>query len=121
LIYLYSTRRTIIAFGNYYGEFIKTLNEKAVTKLKYLLLLLETVDRLPMKFIKYIRDGLYELRMNFEGNIYRLFFIFDGGNVVVLFNGFRKKTQKTPENEIRQAFKIKEAYYEYRHSNDNEH
>ncbi len=44
-------------------------------------------------------------------NIYRVFFIFDNGNVVVLFNGFQKKTQKTPLNEIEKALKIKEAYY----------
>ncbi len=45
------------------------------------------------------------------GNIYRVFFIFDEGNIVVLFNGFQKKTQKTPQCEIEKAIKIKEAYY----------
>lgn len=50
-----------------------------------------------------------------------MFFIFDEKNIVVLFNGFQKKTQKTPENEIKQALKIKEAYYEYKQSHDNKH
>ena len=50
-------------------------------------------------------------RMEYNGNIYRVFFIFDKGNIVVLFNGFQKKTQKTPESEIIKALKIKEAYY----------
>lgn len=72
---------------------------------------METEDRLPVKFIKYLRDGLYELRMEYGGNIYRVFFIFDEGAVVVLFNGFQKKTQKTPANEIDKALNIKEAYY----------
>ncbi len=45
------------------------------------------------------------------GNIFRVFFIFDEGKIVVLFNGFQKKTQKTPPNEIEKALKIKEAYY----------
>ena len=47
----------------------------------------------------------------YGGNIYRVFFIFDEGNIVVLFNGFQKKTQKTPQGEIEKAIKIKEAYY----------
>ena len=34
-----------------------------------------------------------------------------GSDIVVLFNGFQKKTQKTPANEIEKAIKIKEAYY----------
>ena len=40
-----------------------------------------------------------------------MFFILDEGEIVVLFNGFQKKTQKTPQNEIEKAIKIKEAYY----------
>ena len=66
---------------------------------------------MPIKFIKYIREGLYELRMEYESNSYRVFFIFDKNCIVVLFNGFQKKTQKTPENEINKALKIKEEYY----------
>ena len=65
----------------------------------------------PLKFIKHIRDGLYELRISWNSNIYRLFFIFDDGQIVVLFNGFQKKTQKTPSQEINKALKIKEEYY----------
>jgi len=118
-IYLCIMRRKVIAFGNYYNEFIKTLSDKEVSKLKYIISLLETNDRMPVKFMKYIRDELYELRMEYESNIYRLFFIFDKDCIVVLFNGFRKKTQKTPENEINKALKIKEAYYEYKQSDDN--
>ncbi|MCF0205195.1 MAG: type II toxin-antitoxin system RelE/ParE family toxin [Muribaculaceae bacterium] len=90
---------------------MKTLAPKAQEKVKYGLLLLKTQDRLPTKFVKSIRDGIFELRTEFEGNIYRVFFIFDGGNIVVLFNGFHKKTQKTPQNEIEKAIKIKEEYY----------
>lgn len=85
--------------------------------MKYLLSLLETEDRMPVKFIKHISDGIYELRLSYSGNIYRLFFIFDEGNMVVLFNGFQKKTQKTPKTEIEKAKKIKEDYYEHKHNN----
>lgn len=79
--------------------------------MNYIISLLETEDRIPVRFIKFIRDGLYELRMEYNSNIYRVFFIFDDGQIVVLFNGFQKKSQKTPSGEIEKALKIKEAYY----------
>ena len=88
-----------------------TLKEKEQEKIQYGLLLLKTQERLPKKFVKLIRDGIYELRTEFAGKIFRVFFIFDDGQIVVLFNGFQKKTQKTPNNEIEKAIKIKEAYY----------
>lgn len=104
-------RRRIITYGGYFEAFLQTLSEKEVRKLDYIISLLETEDRLPARFIKFIRDGLYELRMEYNSNIYRVFFIFDEGQIVVLFNGFQKKSQKTPTNEIEKALKIKEAYY----------
>lgn len=70
-----------------------------------------TQQRLSAKFVKPIRDGLFELRTIWNGNIYRVFFIFDNGNIVVLFNGFQKKTQKTPNSEIDKALRIKAEYY----------
>ena len=90
---------------------METLKEKEQEKIQYGLLLLKSQDRLPKKFVKLVRDGIYELRTEYGGNIYRVFFIFDEGEVVVLFNGFQKKAQKTPQNEIEKAVKIKEAYY----------
>ena len=90
---------------------METLTERQQEKIQYGLLLLKTQDRLPKKFVKFIRDGLYELRTEYGGNIFRVFFIFDEGRIVVLFNGFQKKTQKTPNAEIEKAIKIKEAYY----------
>ena len=104
-------KRKIILYGDHFERFIKTLNEKELLKLNYIISLLETEDRLPIKFIKFIRDGLYEIRMEYSGNTYRVFFIFDEGQIVVLFNGFQKKTEKTPIKEIEKALKIKEEYY----------
>ena len=75
---------------------------------------MRTQDRLPIKFIKLIRDGVYELRIEYNSNIYRVFFIFDEDKIVVLFNGFHKKGQKTPQKEIIKAIKIQEEYYEYK-------
>ena len=111
-------KRKIITFGRYFSEFMERLTAKEREKVDYGLVLLKTQDRLPTKFVKHICDGLYELRTEYNGNIYRVFFIFDDGKIVVLFNGFQKKTQKTPANEITKAFKIKEEYYEYKRKND---
>jgi phage-related protein len=104
-------KRIVITYGGYFERFIATLSSKELHKLNYIISLLETLDRMPVKFIKFMRDNLYELRMEYSGNIYRVFFIFDEGNIVVLFNGFQKKTQKTSLNEIEKALKIKKEYY----------
>ena len=116
--YLCGMKRRIVTYGGYFERFISELTDKEIKKLDYIISLLETEDRLPIKFIKYLRDGLYELRMEYNGNIYRVFFIFDEDRIVVLFNGFQKKTQKTPENEIERALKIMEAYYADKQSSD---
>ena len=62
-------------------------------------------------------EGLFELRVEYESNIYRVFFIFDEGNIVVLFNGFQKKKQKTPKVEIERALRIKNEYYAEKQNN----
>ena len=103
--------RTILTYGGYFEAFMESLQDKEKEKIQYGLLLLKTQNRLSTKFVKHIKDGVYELRTEYAGNIYRVFFIFDEGNIVVLFNGFQKKTQKTPQNEIDKALKIKEEYY----------
>ena len=113
-------KRTIITFGNYFDDFLKSLSEKEREKVDYGLVLLKTQDRLPVKFVKHIKEGLYELRTEYNGNIYRVFFISDEGKIVVLFNGFQKKSQKTPAKEITKALKIKEEYYEYKRQHDTE-
>ena len=79
---------------------METLTEDQRRKVNYGILLLKTVNRLPAKFVKHIEDGIYELRTEYEGN------------VVVLFNGFQKKSQKTPKAEIDKAKQLKKAYYE---------
>ena len=99
-------KRRIITFGRYFGEFMEGLTAKEREKVDYGLVLLKTQDRLPSKFVKHICDGLYELRTEYNGNIYSVFY------------GFHKKTQKIPVNEISKALKIKEEYYEYKRNND---
>ena len=71
------------------------------------------LERVPAKFLKSIEGskGLYEIRVEYESNIYRIFCCFDRGNLVVLFNGFQKKTQKTPNKELNKAEKIMTDYF----------
>jgi len=108
--------RKIRTYGGYFESFMETLSEKEQDKIQYGLLLLKSQERLSRKFVSLISDGIFELRTEYNSNIYRVFFIFDEGNIVVLFNGFQKKTQKTPGSEIDKAIKIKEAYYEDKQS-----
>ena len=103
--------RRVITYGGYFEAFMETLSIEQRRKINYGLLLLKSIDRLPSKFVKYIEDGIYELRTEFGGNIFRTFFIFDNDNLVVLFNGFHKKTQQTPRIEIEKAKRIKKEYY----------
>ena len=77
----------------------------------YVLVMLKIQERVNERFVKFIRDGIYEIRVSHKGNIYRAFFIFDEGNIVMLFHGFQKKTRKTPESEINKALKLKQEYY----------
>ena len=104
-------QRKIRTYGGYFESFMQKLPVNAQEKIQYGLLILKTQERLSVKYVKLIKDGLFELRIEYAGNIYRVFFIFDEGNIVVLFNGFQKKTQKTPDREIDKAIRIKNEYY----------
>ena len=103
--------RQILYYKNYFIEFFLSLEDGAKKKVAYVLDMIKTQERLNSNFVKSIRDGIYELRASHNGNIYRAFFIFDEGNIVMLFNGFQKNTQKTPNNEIEKALKLKNEYY----------
>ncbi len=117
ILYICAMNRKIIAYEHYYKEFFDSLDKGTQEKVLYGLLLLKKQDRLPAKYVKYLKDGLYELRIEWQGNIYRIFFCYDSGNIVILFNGFQKKTQKTPDREIKKAIRLKEEYYERKKEN----
>ena len=74
--------------------------------------LIETIEQVPEDYLKHLSgtDGLYEIRVQQGSDIYRIFCFFDEGKLVVLANGFQKKTQKTPKSEIDKAIKIKSEY-----------
>jgi len=106
--------REIIFFENYFIEFYQKQNIKVKRKIQYVFELIKQVERVPEKFLKQLKgtDGLYEIRIEYESNIYRIFCCFDRGKLVVLFNGFQKKTQTTPKKEIKKAEKLMKSYFE---------
>ncbi len=106
--------RTILFYKNYFKEFYIGQPEAVRRKINYSMSLVETQRIVPKKFFKLLdgTDGIYEIRTEYEKNIYRILCCMDKGAVVVLFQGFQKKTQKTPLQEIKKAEKLKKEYFE---------
>lgn|SRR5690606_10012697 len=106
-------QRQIIFHEHYFVEFYIEQSEKVQEKIEYVFKVICTVQNVPKKFLDHLTgtDGLYEIRIEFESNIYRIFCCFDKGNLVVLFNAFQKKTQKTPKKEIQLALRLKNEYF----------
>ena len=104
--------RTIIFFKDYFQEFFEKQNEKVKAKIVWTFDLIEDLQRVPETYLKHIENtnGLYEVRVQVASDIFRIFCFFDRGQLVVLANGFQKKTQKTPKSEIQMAIKIKTEY-----------
>ena len=92
--------RQIIYYKHYFEEFFNEQTEEVKDKIDEVLFLITIVDRVPAKFLQHIKgtNGLYEVRIELGSNIFRIFCCFDQGLLVVLFNGFQKKTQKTPKS-----------------------
>lgn len=105
--------RQIIFYKHYFNEFYIELKDDVRTKLNEVMKLVKIADQIPVKFFRVIKNvkGLYEIRMEWEGNTYRVFCCFDKGNLVVLFQGFHKKSQKTPQSQIIMAEKLMKEYF----------
>ena len=104
--------RTIIFYKDYFQEFFEKQRDKVKDKIIWTLDLIEDLQRVPESYLKHIEntDGLFEIRVQQGSDIFRIFCFFDQGQLVVLTNGFQKKTQKTPKQEIDKALKIKQDY-----------
>ncbi len=113
-------KRQLIYFREYFWDFFNKQTEKTKDKINYVLFLVSVSDKIPRKFFEQMTgyDGLFAIRIEFESNIYRIFCCFDKGNLVVLFNGFQKKTQKTPKKEIEKAVQIMKEYFDYKRKGD---
>ena len=105
-------QRTVIFFKSYFEEFFVKQRDKVKAKIVWTLDLIEEVERVPETYLKHLEntEGLYEIRVQLASDIFRIFCFFDEGKLVVLANGFQKKTQKTPKGEIEKALKIKQEY-----------
>ena len=104
--------RNNFAYKNYFFDFFQKQKPKVKEKILWTFMVIETVEKIPTEYFKHMEgtDGLYEIRVQFGNDIFRIFCFFDEGKLVVLTNGFQKKTQKTPKKEIEKALKIKEEY-----------
>jgi phage-related protein len=107
-----SKYRTIIFYKDYFEEFFVRQRQKVKDKIIWTFELVENLQRVPELYLKHIEstDGLYEIRVQMGSDIYRIFCFFDQGQLVVIANGFQKKSQKTPKQEIEMALKIKGEY-----------
>jgi len=104
--------RTIIFYKDYFQEFFLKQRDKVKDKIIWTFDLIEDLQRVPETYLKHLEntEGLFEIRIQSGSDIFRIFCFFDKGQLVVLANGFQKKTQKTPKQEIEMALKIKEEY-----------
>lgn len=105
-------QRTIIFYKDYFDQFFEKQREKVKAKIIWTLELIQELERIPETYLKHIEntDGLFEIRVQQGRDIFRIFCFFEQGQLIILTNGFQKKTQKTPKKEIEKALKIKQDY-----------
>ena len=105
--------RTVVFFKNYFESFFVRQRQKVKDKIIWTFDLIEELQYVPETYLKHLEgtDGLFEIRVQQGSDIFRIFCFFDRGRLIVITNGFQKKTQKTPKQEIEKALKIKEEYY----------
>jgi len=105
-------QREIIFYKDYFEEFFVKQRDKVKAKIIWTLQLVEELERIPETYLKHLEntDGLFEIRVQQGSDIFRIFCFFDQGKLIILTNGFQKKTQKTPKKEIEKAIKIKNEY-----------
>lgn len=104
--------RTVFLYKDYFTDFYDKQKQKVKDKIIWTLKLIETIQQVPEDYLKHIEgtEGLYEIRVQLGSDIFRIFCFFEKEKLVVLANGFQKKTRKTPKSEIEKALKIKEVY-----------
>jgi phage-related protein len=112
--------REVVAYKNYFEDFLLEQPKKVQDKIFKIIEAIETLERVPSNYLKSMEgtNGLYEARIQLASNIWRVFCFFDHGKLVVLLNGFQKKTQKTPKKEIEKALRLMKQYYQEK-SNEN--
>jgi Phage-related protein len=95
------------------AKFINSLDNKMQAKIfREILILEEAGNTLREPYSKYVRDGIFELRIKVSSNITRILYFFYIDKRIILTNGFVKKTDKTPDNEIVKALSYKTDFIE---------
>jgi phage-related protein len=108
------SKRSVIVFGAEFWDFYNAQKKKVQNKIDWVIGLVKVLQIIPEKYFKHIEgeEGLFEIRVKVGNNIYRIFCFFDEGNLVILINGFQKKTERTPKEEILRAKRLKQRYYD---------
>jgi phage-related protein len=108
--------RQVLIYGDDFWEFYNAQKPPVQTKIDWVIGLVRDLPMVPEKFLKHMEgtDGMFELRVKAGSDIFRIFCFFDAGNLVILLNGFQKKTDKTPKNVLERAERLKRQYYEDR-------
>ena len=106
--------RTIVAYKYYFQEFLVKQPIKVQNKIYKILEIIEFQQFIPARYLQHISgtEGLYETRFSLGSDIWRVFCFFNEGQLVILLNGFQKKSQKTPKTEISIALRLKDEYFE---------
>ena len=112
LLFSYSTMRIIETYKDYFWEFYNKQIGAVREKIDDTLNVVMNVQHISGRFFKHVDDGIYEIRIKVGSDIYSVFCFSDEGKLAILLNGFRKKSQKTPRNEIERAKRIRKEYYE---------
>ena len=100
-------------------NFLLSLDVKMRAKLMRLIEMLKTNgNELREPYSKSLGEGIFELRARIGTEISRVFYFFCVERCIVLTNGFIKKTEKTPDNEIDRAKRYREDYLRRENSDD---
>jgi len=112
--------RILEVYKNYFWDFYAKLPQQVREKFDYVFNIMVTVEKVPIKFFKHLEDGIYEIRIERDSNIYRIFSFFDEGRLVILLHGVQKKRQKTARKEIEKAKKLRQDYYNEKRKTKND-
>ena len=104
--------RTVFTYKDYFSDFFTRQRLKVRDKIIWTIWIIEHLQQVPEEYLKHLEgtDGLFEIRIQQGSDIFRIFCFFDKGNLVVLANGYQKKTQRIPKSEIEKALRIKKQY-----------
>ena len=105
--------RQILLFKNYFLDFYELRPKAVQIKIEWTLQLISELERIPSQYFKHVEStkGLFEIRIEVDGNIYRIFSFFDSGNIIVIGNAYQKKNNKLSRKEINKALSIMKEYH----------